>query len=287
MQRVAMEEGRFRSNGTVFTVDYFLKDHLGNVRSMINEDKTLLEETHYYPFGLTMKGISTQAATVSLQNKELYNGKELQNDLELDSYDYGARMYNAQIGRWFQPDPSSENYLGTTPYNYTLNNPISLFDLDGKDAIITIMTDKNGRIIINVTSTIYISHGSEEERDEYASEATKFYRNQKNAYLFHNNDKNISININLTFENIDKLKGGKIGDGNNELSLEYVHSGKRGGRSQVNGTPIPILGENGERTGRFEDEYITGNFGWLNPESMGTKGTTTIHETFHFLGVVR
>ena len=136
LQHVSMEEGRFRPDGSAFTADYFLKDHLGNVRSMINENKTLLEETHYYPFGLTMKGISTQSSTTSLQNKYQYNGKELQNDLGLDQYDYGARFYDAQIGRWHVQDPKAWKYAMLSPYGYANNMPVNAIDIYGEDIYI-------------------------------------------------------------------------------------------------------------------------------------------------------
>jgi RHS repeat-associated protein len=82
----------------------------------------------YTPFGLTF---NTSERTGYLTNKFLYNGKELQTDLDLDWYDYGARMYDASLGRWGVVDPLSEMGRRWSAYTYAFDNPIRFIDPDG------------------------------------------------------------------------------------------------------------------------------------------------------------
>lgn len=109
---------------------YYLKDHLGNTRVVVNSDNTAPQITNYYAFGLTSQ--SYQSGT---SNKYLYNGKELQDDLiagrTLDWYDYGNRFYDPTTGRWHTQDLMAEFYYDQSPYNYVGNDPISFIDPNG------------------------------------------------------------------------------------------------------------------------------------------------------------
>jgi RHS repeat-associated protein len=97
----------------------------------------ILEETHYYPFGLTIKAISPRALGISPINRNKYYGKELQSEefsdgTGLEAYDYGARYYDPQIGRWHSIDPMAEEFPNIAPYSYAANNPNTYRDKDGK-----------------------------------------------------------------------------------------------------------------------------------------------------------
>ena len=87
----------------------------------------IAQENHYYAFGLDMAGVSKTAAN---SHSYTYNGKELQ--AETGWHDYGARMYDGQIGRWGAVDPLSDQMRRFSTYNYAFNNPISFIDPDGK-----------------------------------------------------------------------------------------------------------------------------------------------------------
>jgi RHS repeat-associated protein len=128
-------EGRYVVNGLIGTYEYNLTDHLGNVRAVINQDGNVIQTTDYYPFGMpiTQTGSST--------NNYLYSGKEAQE--ETDWFDYGARMYDATMGRWFNMDPSAETYFHISPYAYCANNPVKYIDPTGEHILIYYY-DENG-----------------------------------------------------------------------------------------------------------------------------------------------
>ncbi|MDW9381783.1 DUF6443 domain-containing protein [Chryseobacterium sp. JV558] len=127
---------------------YQYKDHLGNARvSFAKSSEGALEVTdtnNYYPFGLNhIEGLLSTSNFGGYYSYK-YNGKELQ---ETGMYDYGARFYMPDIGRWGVVDPLAETSRRWSPYTYAYNNPIRFIDPDGrqnKDITIPSGTDQKG-----------------------------------------------------------------------------------------------------------------------------------------------
>lgn len=136
-------DGRITFADSKSAFEYTLKDHLGSTVVTFTDkdgnhiispeagDEEVLHRTHYYPFGMTMDVPTFEDINDPDQDYQ-YNGKEFNGDLDLDWSDYGARWYNARIGRWSGVDPLAEKYLSIAPYAYVANNPISLIDPDGR-----------------------------------------------------------------------------------------------------------------------------------------------------------
>ncbi|GAA4152016.1 DUF6443 domain-containing protein [Chryseobacterium ginsenosidimutans] len=117
---------------------YQYKDHLGNARVSFGRNSAgaleVVDSNDYYPFGMNhLKSGNSFFGAGSYKNYK-YNGKELQ---ETGMYDYGARMYMSDIGRWGVVDPLAEKYRRWSPYNYTVNDPINHIDPDGMDIVET------------------------------------------------------------------------------------------------------------------------------------------------------
>ena len=156
------------SGGRTYNYVYNYTDHLGNVRLSYAWDDTenklkILEENHYYPFGLKHKGyqplqqiivtpgediasnrttieakfgdigigidnsISTGSATYNYK----YQGQELQDELGLGWYSFKYRNYDPAIGRFFNVDPLSEKYAYQSHYNFAENKLGSGRELEG------------------------------------------------------------------------------------------------------------------------------------------------------------
>ncbi len=150
-------EGYVKYTEGYFNYVFNYTDHLGNVRLSYAKDPNggatrIMEENHYYPFGLKhtnydnatqrfMRAIGDGPGNEpviiapdifgSAAYKYKYNGKELQDELGLNLYDYGARNYDPAIGRWNVTDNKAELYFGRSPYIYALNTPVQAIDPDG------------------------------------------------------------------------------------------------------------------------------------------------------------
>ena len=113
-------------------VRYFLTDHLGSVRVVVNSGCEVLERNDYQPFG---KRWVTPSMPVS-DNRDRFNGKEDQSFAGLPFSDYGARMYDYERGRWLTQDRFAEKYYSIGQYNYCAGNPVNYIDIKGDSLMI-------------------------------------------------------------------------------------------------------------------------------------------------------
>ena len=123
-ESVGFSGGRIVGTSTGSQVRYHVTDYLGSVRVVADADGKRLEKCDYYPFGKRIVEVGQPLAS----NRYLFNGKEWQATGGVNLLDYGARMYDPNLGRWFGQDPI---YQMQNPYIFCFNNPVNCIDPNG------------------------------------------------------------------------------------------------------------------------------------------------------------
>ncbi|MDR2236364.1 MAG: RHS repeat-associated core domain-containing protein, partial [Chryseobacterium sp.] len=129
---VATAEGFYSFTENRYIYQY--KDQLGNARVSFAQNSAgaleITDTNNYYPLGLNHTGGNgINSSKIGSYNSYKYNGKELQ---ETGMFDYGARFYMPDLGRWGVVDPLAEQMRRHSPYNYAFNNPVNYIDPDGR-----------------------------------------------------------------------------------------------------------------------------------------------------------
>ena len=224
-----------------------------------------MQEDHYYPFGLTLGGLGKQGS-----NPFKYNGKEIQDELNLGWMDYGARMYDTSLGRFNSIDPHANSYYSQSPYQYVFNNPVMFVDPTGMDGImfLQVLTDPNGNV----------SQATRDLVDKAIQKITSELLGQSN----------VDVKIKLTFSNVITSKANfearadyHVGDTytligtNNQLKSAWQNAVKQGWEDQnwiVNG--------NGTKTVSGTSGTNVENFTTINLDNVVTKTGSVRNSSF-------
>jgi len=124
------------ANGTPTSWNYYITDHLGSTRAVVDSNNSIRETINYYPFGSEMRMVNPGLLTGGISHPFRFTGKELVRQNSLNMYDFGARLYDvAGVPMWTSIDPLCEKYYSLSPYNYCGGNPVNAIDPNGCDWI--------------------------------------------------------------------------------------------------------------------------------------------------------
>ena len=161
--------GRFNAASSSLAPTWFITDHLGSVRSVVCDDGTILQQNDYYPYGERHGNAQLTAGS----NRWQFSGKENQQALGYNAYDFGARFYNHL--QWTTMDPMAEKYYGLSPYAYCAGDPVNMVDPEGLDIY---EIDSEGRLVNRTenkeTDTFYLVRQTDEGKYERTGKTVSF-----------------------------------------------------------------------------------------------------------------
>ena len=161
---------------------YFVRDRLGSVRSVADEDGNVLQQNLYYAQGGAWGDVCTAPGFQSYK----YCGKYLDRKHGLDLYDYGARLYDPAAAFWTSPDPLCEKYYNISPYAFCNNNPVTFIDPDGRDGVLLVDNQSN---TITVRANYYM-----ETKERISKEGNKIVQYSENQIASMNKNVNEYLN---------------------------------------------------------------------------------------------
>ena len=206
--------------GGGIVMHFYVKDHLGSNRLVVDGNGNIEEVNHYYPFGALMGdrcGVS--------RNKYKYIGKELDTMYGWNMQDHEARWYDPVVGRWMATDPLQEIYLNVSSYSNVLNNPLRLIDPDGNHVEVTL--NKENKYIVtggalNNDKNIYII--------EHGKRTGKILGKSLTKYSFFGSDNKVVVGAQIDISD----KSGQIFFDKNivesEIDVIYYMSNATGGQ---------------------------------------------------------
>jgi RHS repeat-associated protein len=233
--------GRINKTNSAYDINYFITDHLGSTRVIVDNAGNIKAQKDYYPFGKEHENPNLINST----NRYTFSGKEKQTVKDLGWLDFTARMVsNSEIPMFTTQDPLAEKYYSWSPYLYCFNNPLKYVDPDGRDGII-IINDIDKSITIKANIILY----STQEgigRDALDKAAQKYEQNIKdnwskdsdgNAWTYDNDGKTYTVNFDVNVSVDVQSANEKNRDYNGENNyIEVVSGNDRTFTSKVSGT---------------------------------------------------
>ena len=207
LESAAFGSGRITKTSAGQEIGYFLTDHLGSTRVIVNDNSArVAERNDFHPFGAVWKDAQKPLSS----NRYKFSGKEMQPNDRAPYLDFGARFYDPVSLIWTGQDQLSEKYYPVSPYVYCNNNPVKFVDPDGQKWV-----DANGNRVwakgkwTKFASNAQISAG-------ISLRASETGKKQFDKLV----DSNIPIQVNInTTDNSDQY-------GTNKLSIQITDEGK-------------------------------------------------------------